>query len=198
MASTPAGDAGEGANADPGSGNLSQGVLDDCDVHMEEAPVQSRPDEGESDYQVSDVLAEEARAASELAEVERLAQIQEENDIPLVLSDELWKDADLQRGRTLRSHVVAAANKHAPIDEPTLRVAMADYCHTSNKLIHKVNALEQNLRADNELIEILRKEVAVLKNRFSGRPGVISPEMIRTLMSVTSKFSGGSAKDFET
>lgn len=61
----------------------------------------------------------------------------------------------------------------------------------------RVEELETNSLAANDLIETLRKEVVVLKNRFSGRPGVIPPEIIRTLMSVTSKFSGGSAEDFE-
>ncbi|CAL8466692.1 g6228 [Coccomyxa elongata] len=165
---------------------------------MEEAQEQASPDEGESDYHVSEVLAAEARAASERAEGERLAQIAEENNVPLILSSELWEDAGLSRGRSLRSLIIAAVHKQAPIDEPVLRVALADFASAIQELMKRVQSLEVNLHAANNLVETLRREVAVLKNRFSGRPGVISPETIRTLMSVTSKFSGGSAEDFET
>ncbi|BDA42051.1 hypothetical protein COCOBI_02-8520 [Coccomyxa sp. Obi] len=142
MTSTLAEVAGEGAEEHSGPGNPPQGNGDTGDVQMDEAQELAGPNQGESDYHVSELLAEEARAASEHAEGERLAQIQEENDVHLVLGHDLWEDVGAQRGRSLR-------------------------------------------------------EVAVLKNRFSGRPGVISPETIRTLMSVTSKFSGGSAEDFE-
>ena len=114
------------------------------------------------------------------------------------MSSELWEDSGLPRGRSLRSLIIAAIHKQAPIDEPMLRVALAGFASAIQELMKRVQNLEINLHAANDLIETLRREVVVLKNRFSGRPGVISPKMIRTLMSVTSKFSGGSAEDFET
>ncbi|CAL8460913.1 g444 [Coccomyxa elongata] len=172
MASTPADVAGEGAKAHPDPGNPSQVPGDGHDVHMEEAQEQASPDEGESDYHVSEVLAAEARAASERAEGERLAQIAEENDVPLIMSSELWEDAGLPRGRFLRSLIIAAVHKQAPIEEPVLRVALADFASAIQELMKRVQSLEVNLHAANDLVETLRREVAVLKNRFSGRPGL--------------------------
>ncbi len=71
MASAPAEVAGEGAEAPPDPGNPSQGTGDGCDVHMEEAQGRAHPNEGDSEYHVSEVLADEARAASERAEGDR-------------------------------------------------------------------------------------------------------------------------------
>ena len=93
MASTPAEVAGEGAEAPPDPGNPSQSAGDGCDVNMEEAQGRAQSNYGESEYHISEVLADEARAPSERAEGERLAQIEEDNDVPLIMSSELWEDA---------------------------------------------------------------------------------------------------------
>ncbi len=174
MASTPAEVAGEGADAHPDPGNPSQVPGDGCDVHMEEAQGRAHPDEGESGYHVSDVLAEKAKVASERAKSERLAQIAEDNDVPLIMSSELWEDAGLPRGRSLRSLIIAAVHKQAPIDEPVLRVALADFASAIQELMRRVQSLEVDLHAANDLVDWLRRRAGrLLSSRTDSRAGQV-------------------------
>ncbi|CAL8465841.1 g5377 [Coccomyxa elongata] len=77
--------------------------------------------------------------------------------------------ADEARAASERAE--AAIHKQAPIDEPVLRVAVADFAAAIQELMKRVQNLEINLHAANDLVETLRREVAVLKDRFSGRRG---------------------------
>ena len=88
--------------------------------------------------------------------------MQEENDIHLRLGNELWQDARVERGRSLRSVVNEAVHKQRPIDEPLLRVALADFTHAIIGLMERVETLKVESHTANDQIETLRREVAIL------------------------------------
>ena len=162
MASEPAEVPGEGADAQSGPGYPSQGNKDTADVQMAEAAELTSTVLGESDYHVSEAMADEARAAIRQADGERLARVQEENDIHLFFGNELWQDARVERGRFLRSVVNEAVHKQRPIDEPLLRVALADFTHAIIGLMERVETLKVESHTANDQIETLRREVAIL------------------------------------
>ena len=147
------------------------------------------PAEDVSTHTVSNVMAGEASVVDR-HERERLARIEELNSAPLVLGNGLWSDAGLDSSRTLRSLAIEMVNGSVAVSEQTLKAALA-------QLLHQDDHHSRQIHEQQDTIDAIKRELSLLKDRSADRSARLEPGQIRTLMSMTSTFAGGSNEDFE-
>ena len=161
------------------------------------APVMapSMSEEVVSSLDASNAMAEEADAAMQ-AEAE---QCQRDNFAPLDLHT-LFRDLrpeTIPQGGSLRGLLVKVVSGEAMVNDRSMRALAAEALHQHELIAARLKEHSETIESQGDTIKSLEHRLGVLENRFGGKPADLDHNMLRTVCTLTGKFAGGSADDFE-
>ena len=155
----------------------------------------SMSEEVVSSLNASAAMAEEADAAMQA----EMAQTGRDNYAPLDLHA-LWHDLSpetIPSGGSLRGLLVKVVSGRAQVNDYSMRALAAVALNQHQLIAGRLQEQAATIESENDKIDSLEARLAVLENRFGGKPADLDHNLLRTVCALTGKFAGGSADDFE-
>lgn len=155
----------------------------------------SMSEEVVSSLDASAAMAEEADAARQA----EMAQTGRDNYAPLDLHA-LWHDLSpetIPSGGSLRGLLVKVVSGRAQVNNYSMRALAAEALNQHQLIAGRLQEQAATIESQNDRIDTLEARLAVLENRFGGKPADLDHNLLRTVCTLTGKFAGGSADDFE-
>lgn len=155
----------------------------------------SMSEEVVSSLDASAAMAEEADAAMQA----EMAQTSRDNNAPLD-SHALWHDLSpeiIPSGGSLRGLLVKVVSGRAQVNNYSMRALVAEALNQHQLIAGRLQEQAATIESQNNRIDSLDARLAILENRFGGKPADLDHNLLRTVCTLTGKFAGGSADDFE-